>query len=80
MLTANGFSVSSLTRSTAPAKASRESYIAEAMMPNPPALEMAATKSASLIHIMVPPMMGYWVPNILVICVSIMSASFYFSL
>jgi hypothetical protein len=41
---------------------------------------MAATKSASLIHIMVPPMMGYLIPSIPVIFVSIMSVSFDFSL
>jgi hypothetical protein len=37
---------------------------------------MAATKSAPLIHIMVPPTIGYLIPSIRVIFVSIMRVSF----
>jgi hypothetical protein len=37
---------------------------------------MAATKSAPLIHIMVPPIIGYLIPSIRVIFVSIMRVSF----
>jgi hypothetical protein len=41
----------------------------EAIQPKPPALEMAATKSADEIHIIVPPIIGYLIFNISVIFV-----------
>lgn len=67
--TANGLLVSSKTRSTAAANSSLLGYMAEHRTPNPPALEMAAVNSAVLIHIIVPPTMGYSMPNMSVIFV-----------
>jgi len=41
----------------------------EEIIPSPPALEIAAAKSALVIHIMVPPIIGYLMSNIFVISV-----------
>jgi hypothetical protein len=43
--------------------------MAEASIPSPPALEMVAVNSGVVIHIRVPPMIGYLTPSILVIFV-----------
>jgi hypothetical protein len=38
--------------------------MAEARIPSPPASEIAAVNSDFEIHIMVPPIIGYWIPNL----------------
>src|SRR5450756_19136 len=69
MFTANGLSVSSRVFRISRRSFSGSLKIADATMPRAPALEIAATKGASERSIMVPPMIGYFIPSNSVILV-----------